>query len=374
MSVESRSRRQEILQQLAIGLSLIFITVFHYETVNVHPLHEVSQRLFYLPIVYAAYRYGFNGGFSAAIASVVLFMPHIVLHLRDEEMVRNQTAELIMFLAVGMATGILSNMQKREHGRYVETAGELRKAYEELKQTTQQLLAADRLASLGQLSAVLAHEIRNPLASIKGAVEILEAEIPREHRKRTFLEAIRSEADRLSKLVNEFLQFARPPRLEILRTQPNAVVRSVAALVAKQAASAGIQLRTRLDQELPELMIDGEQIKQALLNLVINAMEAMPDGGPLELVTERGGNAVRIRVADCGGGIPSEVRDHLFDPFITTKKGGTGLGLAIAHRLVKQHNGIIRALDRDGGGAIFEIEIPLPGAKPEVSAPLPVAV
>jgi signal transduction histidine kinase len=375
MEMNFEKRRQEMFRMMAIGLSLLFFTVFHYQTVDVHPLlHEVSQRLFYLPIVYAAYRYGFKGGFGAAVVSVLLFMPHLVLHFDDVEMLRNQTAETIMFLVIGIVTGLLSSMQKREHGRYVETAQQLQKAYNDLKETTNQLLLADKLSALGQLSAVLAHEIRNPLASIKGAVEALEAEIPWEHRKRTFLEAIRAEADRLSKLVNEFLQFARPPRLEVLPITPNAVVRSVVALVAKQAASSGIDIRTRFAQELPPIMLDGEQMKQALLNLVINAIQAMPDGGQLELATERAGSTFRISVLDSGPGVPAKIRDRLFDPFVTTKNGGTGLGLAIAQRLVKQHNGTIRATDRQGGGAAFEIEIPLVPSPAEGPALLVTAV
>ena len=159
-----------------IGAALVILTVFHWKTVDARPLlHELSQRLYYLPIVYAAYRYGLRGGLTAALATVVLFTPHLYLHLNDAETFRNQVAELIMFVLVGAATGSLSALQRREHRRYVETADKLQKAYDELKETTDQLLLADRLASLGQLSAVLAHEIRNPLASIKGSVEVLES-------------------------------------------------------------------------------------------------------------------------------------------------------------------------------------------------------
>ena len=368
MSTGSRLRSPAIQLPLAIGLWLVFLTLFHNGTIDVHPLlHEVSQRLFYLPIVYAAYRYGFSGGLLSAIVASGLFLPHLGRHLHEAETLRNQIAEIIMFLTVGAATGMLSTLQKREHRRYVQTAGELQKAYDELKQTTTQLMLSDRLASLGQLSAVLAHEVRNPLASIKGAVEVLETEISWDHPKRQFLEAIRSEAERLNKLVNEFLQFARPSRPEILPVQPNAVVRSVAALVAKQAAKSGIRLVTHVGEEMPEMMMDGEQIKQALLNLVINAMQAMPEGGSLDLTAALHGNAVILRVADSGPGIPAEIRDRLFNPFVTTKKGGTGLGLAIAQRLVVQHEGTIRARDREGGGAIFEIELPVGATVPELA-------
>ena len=346
----------------SIAGALVLVTIFHWNMANAHPLlHEVSQRLYYLPIVYAAYRYGLRGGLATAFASALLFIPHLYLHLNDAETFRNQVAELIMFTLVGAVTGSLSALQKREHRRYIETAEKLQKAYDELKETTDQLLQADRLASLGQLSAVLAHEIRNPLASIKGSVEVLESEIPRGHVKREFLEIITSESDRLSKLVNEFLQFARPPRPEVAPVQPNDVARSVSALIAKQAARAGIHLLMRLDDTLPEVMMDAEQIKQALLNIVINAMQAMPDGGRLEVTTAPSKTGIAFRIADSGPGIPVEVRQRLFNPFVTTKTGGTGLGLAIAYRLVKQHQGTIRAGEAPGGGSIFEIELPVGG-------------
>ena len=357
--------------RLAIAIALVLTTLFHYWSVDIHPLlHEVSQRLYYLPIVYAAYRYGLRGGMMTAIASVLLFIPHLVLHLDDAEMFRNQTAELITFLLVGAATGSLSTQQKKEHRRYVETSEKLAKAYDELKQATDQLLIADRMASLGQLSAVIAHEIRNPLASIKGSVEILEAEIPRGNPKREFFEVIKSESDRLNKLATEFLQFGRPPRPEVVRVHPNDVARSVTALIAKQAARSGIQLDQYLDDDLPDVMIDAEQIKQALLNIVINAMQAMPDGGRLEVSSGFSESGVVFRVTDSGPGIPGEVRDRLFDPFVTTKKGGTGLGLAIACRLVRQNQGNIRAADAPGGGSVFELELPAANGVRSANPPL----
>ncbi|MBI3949125.1 MAG: histidine kinase, partial [Acidobacteria bacterium] len=133
---------------------------------------------------------------------------------------------------------------------------------------------------------------------------------------------------------------------------------------------------THLDDKLPEVMMDGEQIKQALLNLVINGMQAMSDGGQLKIATARRDRTVTINVTDYGPGIPAEVRDRIFNPFVTTKEGGTGLGLAIAYRLVKQHNGAIRASDAPDGGSIFEIELPFDQketVKSPEAAPLPTA-
>jgi signal transduction histidine kinase len=184
------------------------------------------------------------------------------------------------------------------------------------------------------------------------------SEIPRGNRKREFLDAITSEVNRLNKLITEFLNFARPRRPEMLPTQPNAVVRSVLTLVKKESERLRVSLITRLDETVPEIMMDGEQIKQALLNLVINAMHATPPGGRIELSTSQTNRSLRLTVKDSGLGIPESIRDRLFTPFVTTKDGGTGLGLAIALRLVKQHDGTIEVRDVPEGGTIFEIELP----------------
>lgn len=349
-----------LAQILGITVTVLLISLLHYQTVGSHPLlHEVSQRLYYLPITYGAYRYGIRGGLAVALLSVAFFLPHVGRHFDDLNVYVNQYAEMIVFFLLGIATGLIANAEKRERRRYEQTAEELRRAYSELKQTVDQLLLADRLASLGQLSAAIVHEVRNPLASIKGAVEALESEIPSGHRKREFLDAINHEIDRLNRLVTEFLQFARPRQPEMMPMQPNDVVRSVVTLVAKEAARLQVQIVTHLDDKLPEIMMDGEQIKQALLNLVINGMQAMSGGGQLEMTTAHRDRTVAIRVRDHGPGIAPEVRDRIFNPFVTTKEGGTGLGLAIAYRLVKQHNGAIRAYDAPDGGSVFEIELPI---------------
>lgn len=347
-------------QILGIGLSVILISVLHYQTVGSHRLlHEVSQRLYYVPIIYSAYRYGIAGGLASAFLSVALFLAHLGRHSDDPNVYVNQQAELIVFFLIGTTTGLMSNAQKREHLRYQRAAEELQNAYKELKQTVDQLLLADRLASLGQLSAAIVHEVRNPLASIKGAVEALESEISDRHPKREFLDAIHHEIDRLNRLVSEFLHFARPRQPELMPVRPNDVVRSVVTLVAKEATRSRVQVTVQLDDRLPEVIMDGEQIKQALLNLVLNGIQAMKEGGPLEIVTKQRDNKLIIGVRDQGLGIPGDVRDRIFDPFVTTKEGGTGLGLAIAYRLVKQHKGEIRAGDAPGGGSVFEIQLPL---------------
>lgn len=344
--MNNSQRRNSLILPIGIGASIALVSLVHFQTVDAHPLmHEVTQRLYYLPIVFAAYRYGLKGGVSFALLSIALFVPHLDLHSHEPEVYHNQTAEMIMFLLIGGIAGLLSDARKREHRRY--------------EQAVSQLLVSDRLASLGQLSAGLVHEIRNPLASIKGAAEALEPEVPRGSRGRDFLDVITGEVNRLNKLITEFLTFARPRSPELLLTQPNAVIRSVASLVAREAERSRLSLRINVDEKVPPILMDGEQIKQALLNLVINAMQATPPGGRIELVSSLSDGVVTLAVTDSGAGIPSSVKDRLFTPFATTKEGGTGLGLAIAMKLVRQHGGTIEAANASEGGAAFEIQLPL---------------
>jgi len=344
--MQSESRKNQVLVTLGVGATIAFLSFLHFQAVDTHPLlHELTQRLYYLPIVYAAWRYGLRGGLGAGLTSVLFFLPHMTEHLHEPEVYHNQTAEMILFLAIGIVTGVLADAQKREHLRYERAVG--------------QLLLGDRLASLGQLSAGLVHEIRNPLASITGAAEALDSEIPRGSGKRAFLDAITSEVNRLNTLVTDFLTFARPRTPELLATHPNAVIRSVVSLTSREFQRRQLSLVTHLDDALPETMMDGEQIKQALLNLLINAIQATPPGGRITLSSSLSNGSVRLAVQDSGPGVPTSVKKQIFTPFVTTKEGGTGLGLAIAFSLVKQHGGTIDTSDAAGGGAMFQIEMPL---------------
>jgi signal transduction histidine kinase len=336
----------QIVNALVVVASIASISFLHFQTVDAHPLlHELTQRMYYLPIIYAAWRFGWRGGIGAAVLSVLLFLPHLRLHLHEPEIYQNQTAEMILFVVIGVVTGLLTDLQKRERLRY--------------EQTVKQLMLSDRLASLGRLSAGLVHEIRNPLASIKGAAEVLESEISAENKKRIFLDAISGEVNRLDNLIKDFLIFARPRSPELLPTDPNMIIRSVVSLTLNELERRQLTLTTNLAEGIPKIRLDGEQVKQALLNLVINAIQATPPGGEIMLSSSFWNGIVRLTVQDSGPGIPQSIKDQLFTPFVTTKEGGTGLGLPIALSLVKQHGGNITAEDSLKGGSSFQIEFPL---------------
>jgi len=355
--VERKTRARDF-KPLWLLLTLIAITALHYETVGGSALlHEISQRLYYLPIIYAAYRYGLRGGLTASLVSAALYFPHIVQHWANRFSAINQYAETILFLVVGVVTGLLAGKERRERERNEQTNQKLQRAYLELRSTMDQLLIADRHSSLGRMSAAIVHEIRNPLGAIRGAAEALESCVSRERAE--FLDIIKLEGERLNGLVTDFLRFARPRTPEMLLTPPREMLDSVINLARKQAAQANVQIEIIAADNLPPVMMDAEQMKQALLNLILNGIEAMPDGGRLTISAGREGEELLLAIRDTGKGIDPAVRDKLFSPFVTTKARGTGLGLAIAHRLVSQHGGRITAEDWEEGGAVFQTWLPL---------------
>ena len=344
-----------------LAAGIIVITLLHYNTSTQYLLlHEIYQRLYYIPIIFAAYSYGLRGGLAASVLSALIYIPHVAQHRDHQDIYTiNQFAEMILFQVVGTVTGLLAGAERRERQRYEQTAAELRRAYDELRSTIDQLLLADRHSSLGRMSAAIVHEIRNPLGAIRGAAEALESVIPRDHERAEFLTIIEQEVEQLNGLVTDFLQFARPRSPELLLTPPREIIESVVKLTGKQATQSRVQIEVNVADDLPAVMMDGEQMKQVLLNLILNAIDAMPGGGRLIISGNCRDEELDILVQDSGKGIDPTVRDKLFSPFVTTKARGTGLGLAIAHRLVSQHGGRITAYNVVGGGAIFQISLPL---------------
>lgn len=360
-STSSQKNRARDLKPWWLVAGIVVITLLHYSTSTQYLLlHEIYQRLYYIPIIYAAYSYGLRGGLAASALSALIYIPHVAQHSDHQDVYAiNQFAEMILFQVVGAVTGLLAGAEQRERQRYEQTAAELQRAYDELRSTVDQLLLADRHSSLGRMSAAIVHEIRNPLGAIRGAAEALEAAVPRDHEKAEFLAIIEREVEQLNGLVGDFLQFARPRSPELLLTPPREIIESVVKLTGKQAAQSLVQIEVNVADDLPAVMLDGEQMKQVLLNLILNAVDAMPGGGHLIISANRRGEELEIIVRDNGKGIDPTVRDKLFSPFVTTKARGTGLGLAIAHRLVSQHEGRIVADDAEGGGTVFQILLPL---------------
>ncbi len=238
---------------------------------------------------------------------------------------------------------------------------EIERVFERLHQREREVLRAEQLAAVGQVAAGVAHELRNPLTSVKMLVQTgLEgkppAGLPAED-----LTIIEHEIRRMEACIQSFLDFARPPSAERRRTDLLAVIHRAVALLEGRARRQHVLLKTDLPANPVELLIDGEQIHQVLVNLMLNALDAMPQGGELRLEVRRQDEPpqVRVRVHDTGGGIAAPILARLFEPFVSGKETGLGLGLSISRRLIEAHGGTICGENDPTGGAVFTFTLPV---------------
>jgi signal transduction histidine kinase len=237
---------------------------------------------------------------------------------------------------------------------------EIQAAHERVLQAQTQLARSERLAAVGQLAAGLAHEINNPLNIISGFNELLREQTPEGDTRRAHLEEICRETVRCQKLVSDLLYFAKPKEPERAPTDVGRLAADTLNLLQSRAKAQGIEAESQADAGLPRLRVDADQLKQALLNLLINACQAMPDGGRLSVKARRLPRHVEIRVEDTGKGIAPEDLGRIFNPFFTTKEEGTGLGLPLSYALVERHGGTIQAHSEKGRGSVFTILLPIP--------------
>jgi len=355
------------LKAFALAGLLALISVLHYLAggVTAGMLHGLLAHLYIVPIILGAYWYGMKGGVAVSIASTLLFSPHLFMHWHDPILDVFNYVEVFLFLLIGGVTGVMSQMERNHRARHEEALQRLDESHRKLREQTEllfrteeQLRRADRLSALGELSAGMAHEIRNPLGSIKGAVEILKDDYQPGDVKYEFIGILLKETDRLNRIVQEFLSFARPKPPEYELADVNAVIESVLTLTAQESAKAGITVRKQLDPALGRQRLDAELLKQALLNLILNAIQAMTAGGTLTVASGLADGMIELKISDTGCGIAEEHSKKLFSPFFTTKKNGTGLGLAITFRIIENHHGTIDAKSEAGKGTTFTIRIP----------------
>ncbi len=366
--MDTFTSKRSIVRLATLSGLLGLIALVHYRLEGVAPgwLHSLLGHLYIAPIIMAAYWYGLAGGILASILSTLLFARHLFMHWGEHFVDIYNYVEIFLFLVIGVTTGILSQMERSQRRRYEqallrldESHRKLREQTEVLFQTEEQLRRADRLSALGELSAGMAHEIRNPLGSIKGAAEILKDDYRPDDPKYEFLQILLRETDRLNVIVQEFLGFARPKPPEFQETDINEIIESVLTLTAQPLRKAGITLEKTLDPTIGHRDLDAGLLQQAFLNLVLNAVQAMPRGGTLTVTSALRGRSLEVAVADTGSGISPENRKKLFSPFFTTKKDGTGLGLAITYRIVENHRGTIEVESEPGRGARFTVRIPV---------------
>jgi two-component system sensor histidine kinase PilS (NtrC family) len=231
-----------------------------------------------------------------------------------------------------------------------------------IKQMEQRMRQADRLAAVGRLSANMAHEIRNPLASISGAVEALARDLPPDHTRGQLVEIVLRESARLNQIVGDFLEYARPAPMVPLDINMAEILDEVLLLIEHRTLPANLKVAREYGDTLAT-RADPQRLRQAVWNLCLNAVQAMPDGGELRVgarpLRERGGR-IQISITDTGQGIADGDLPHIFEPFFSTKPEGSGIGLALVYRVVEEHGGSIEVRSRVGEGTTFILTLPAP--------------
>jgi signal transduction histidine kinase len=254
----------------------------------------------------------------------------------------------------------------RNFNHMVEQLRENRIEIERLHRT--QMSKAEHLATLGELATGLAHEIRNPLAGIAGVIEIIGRDLPATSPARSVVKDVRQEIARINHIVTDLLQTARPHPPQVRKSDLNTTVEHAVMLGRQQAAAKHIEVVLHTDDKLPEVEHDSDQIHQVLLNLLLNALQAMDGKGTITVAIKPQGEFAVVEVADNGRGIAPENLPHIFRPFYTTKGEGTGLGLSLARRIVEDHHGRIEVSSAVGHGTTFAVMLPLRRAAAPASA------
>jgi len=231
----------------------------------------------------------------------------------------------------------------------------------ELEQSQAQLIQVEKLAAMGRLAASIAHELNNPLQAIQNCLHLVLIRSLPEPKRRQYLEMAQEEVERLIGIVQGMLEFYRPSKGQRAPVEVNTIIENVLALAAKQLQHSQVAVHQHLTPDLPPLEAVSDQLKQVFLNIVINAVEAMPDGGDLYVNTglTPDGRWVTVRFADTGIGLSPEEQANIFEPFYTTKTKGTGLGLSVSYGIIERHGGNIEVQSKRGQGSCFTVKLPV---------------
>lgn len=332
-------------------------------------IHDTYRRLAYFPIAIGAIIYGIRGGLALAVLSCLSFIPHLFMFwYQGPEAYYSELSEILFYLLAGVVIGLISSRENRLRERYRRISEQLKVSYNRLHQQAAQLVQAEqelgqarKLSLLGHLSASLAHEIKNPLASIKGAAEILADEVDETHAKHEFIEIMRSEISRLNNSVEEVLSYCQGQQVasQDQYTSLESVIDKVCKVAAPGIQDKSIDLMVDDNPVTARFKVAESAMIQVLMNILINAADAVKEKGQIRIrhfknKTEE----ICIEVSDNGPGIAPDKADKIFHSFVTFKEGGTGLGLSISKRIIERLGGSIRVSPSDMGGACFQVCLP----------------
>ncbi len=335
-----------------LGLVIALTLSIHYGVLiepifgHVHWIHAIHGRFCYIPIVIGAAWFGLRGGLYTALLISALVLPLILGSDKDSNSMAGELADVVFYFAIAFLAGALFDRELRSR----RTAENMRL----------QLERSHKLSLVGQIAAGMAHEIKNPLASVKGAVEILSDEATKPNEREEFRKIVFKEIKRMNNSIMDLLEFARPSEPKFTPMNLGEILNSTTKQVQAQAGKRDITITTQVDDSV-NIKGDGEKIHQILLNLVINAIDASEDGSEVTISLNKDDDQrlAILKVEDSGAGINESDLPRVFEPFFTTKSTGTGLGLAIARSIIEKHGGKITLKNKPSGGVIASIELPI---------------
>jgi signal transduction histidine kinase len=355
---------------LAVAIKIGLATFLLGHTGDATPILSSYWPIYWLPVMTAAIYFGPLGTLAWTTVASVAYCSYLIPALKQFEMTWAGSGELalrlVFFFLVGMIVNRFVMEYRLQVDEYQSLSETLSEANRNLKQAQAEARRAERLAALGQLSAGLAHEIRNPLGVIKGSAELLNQKVASsEPLAQELAGYIYTEVNRLSALVGRFLDFARPSQLDLRPEDLPQVMEQSLKTVALQGATTKVQVHRDFAPDLPPVMIDRELCEQAFTNLLLNACEAMGEhGGELRIRMHPSASSdgvtteVVLEIEDSGPGVPADLKEQIFNPFFTTKKTGVGLGLAIVSKIVDAHGGSLTLANSVGHGACFRMAFP----------------
>lgn len=300
--------------------------------------HFVFHALFFMPLILAAFWFGLRGALATSLAITLLNIPEILLHFQHPSILRFELLlQIILYNVVAVSLGVLKDREARRQKRVIET---------------------ENLAAMGRAIAGVAHDMKTPLIAIGGFSRLLQRRCGLDDPCREKVDIILRESQRLEKMVADMLDFSRPLSLSRSEEDVARLIEECLAVVREAARSKGVDLRFDAGGDIPPVSLDAARIKQVIINLVMNAVQATPEGDEVRILGRRKEEGLVIEVCDKGCGIPPEKMEEVFTPFFTTKRDGTGLGLPIARKIVEAHQGKIEVLSNPEKGLTFRITLP----------------
>jgi len=316
-----------------------------------------------LPVISAATRLGTVGTILTSGMACGAYLSFWARVRPDQFIPPDQVEELVLRVVVMALSGFLAHQlaeaTRVETRKFQAAALQLAEANRNLQEAEAAVRRSDRLAALGQLSAGLAHELRNPLGTIKTSAELLLKNVPADNAvAREMAGFISSEVDRTNSLVTRFLDFARPLAVRVERTDLTQVIDQAIGDMEKHQPPFDVTIYKNYSPEIPPFLLDGELMERVIYNLLLNAAQASPPNGSITVKTRENDGTVEITVIDRGSGIDAKHIENIFNPFYTTKSAGVGLGLAIVSKIVDEHGGSIAVESEPGEGSVFRVYLP----------------